>query len=398
MPTTSGRSREGIEFQVKQRSNVSARRRRWLVSATVFAGLVLAGCSGSGRQSALLPEGEQAQNIDELWDLVFVMATVVFVVVMIAFLYAIFRFRERKNDDRQPVQLHGSNTLEISWTIVPAVILALLAVPTVQGIFELRQEPTGSDVVNVKVTGHQWWWEFEYPDYVAADGTPLTTANELHIPAGRDTYLAMTSADVIHSFWVPPLNGKRDVVPGRINYLTLHPFEPTADGLPIPGQCAEFCGLAHADMRIRVFVHDAAGFEEWLAAQAAPATVPEGLAFADAFDTFNGTCTACHQVTLDSEGTVETLGTANTIEVDGTRFRSALGPNLTHFGSRDTFAAATHPNVPDLVAAWLENPSALKPMQPQLNDLAEGRILGMPDYGLTPEQIAGLVSLLEAWK
>jgi cytochrome c oxidase subunit 2 len=151
-------------------------------------------------------------------------------------------------------------------------------------------------------------------------------------------------------------------------------------------------------MRVRVFVHDAAGFAAWLETQGSPAVVPEGIAFADAFDTFDGVCTACHQVMLLADGSVETLGPSNTITVDGSRFRSAFGPNLTHFGSRDTFAAATHPNVPELVAAWLENPSELKPMQPQLNDLAEGRILGMPDYGLSPEQIAGLVALLEAWQ
>ncbi len=383
---------------MNQRSIGSARRRRLFAGITVFAGLVISGCSGSGRQSSLLPEGEQAENIDQLWTIVFWMATAVFVLVMLALLYAIFRFRERKDDDRRPVQLHGSNTLEISWTIVPAVILAVLAVPTVAGIFELRAEPTGPDVVNVNVTGHQWWWEFEYPGHLGADGTPITTANELHIPAGVDSYLAMTSADVIHSFWVPPLNGKRDVVPGRVNYLTLHPFEPTAEGLPIPGQCAEFCGLAHADMRIRVFVHDEAGFAVWLEEQAQPATVPAGVAFVEGFDTFNNTCTACHQATVDVEGTVETLGTANSISIDDKTFRSALGPNLTHFGSRDTFAAGIHPNVAELVAAWLDNPSELKPMAPQLNDLEEGRILGMPDYGLTPEQIAGLVALLEAWE
>jgi cytochrome c oxidase subunit 2 len=151
-------------------------------------------------------------------------------------------------------------------------------------------------------------------------------------------------------------------------------------------------------MRVRVFVHDAAGFAAWLETQGSPAVVPGGIAFADAFDTFDGVCTACHQVMLLADGSVETLGPSNTITVDGSRFRSAFGPNLTHFGSRDTFAAATHPNVPELVAAWLENPSELKPMQPQLNDLAEGRILGMPDYGLSPEQIAGLVALLEAWQ
>lgn len=382
---------------MKQRSSQSSPR-RWLTSLAIVAMVVLSACSGSGRQSSLLPKGEQAENIDQLWTLVFWMATIVFIIVMAAFLYAIFRYRERKDDDRRPRQLHGSNALEISWTIVPAVILAFLAVPTVAGIFELRAVPTGPDVVQVQVTGHQWWWEFEYPDFTSDTGEIITTANELHIPAGVDVYLTMTSSDVIHSFWVPPLNGKRDVVPGRVTNLTLHAFEPTAPDLPIPGQCAEFCGLAHADMRLRVHVHDEAGFAAWLAEQAVPAVVPAEGPLNEAFSTFNGTCSACHQATIDQAGTVETLGVANEISIDGHTFRSSLGPNLTHFGSRLTFAAATHPNVDPLLAQWLDNPSSLKPMSPQYNDIPAGRILGMPDYGLSEQQIAGLVALLDSWQ
>ena len=398
MPTTSRFVRTGIGYSVKQGSRRRPARGRRLALLTSITALVLAACSGSGPQTALDPQGQQAADIDELWELVFVMASVIGIIVLLALVYSIFRFRERKNDDRRPKQIHGNNTLEITWTIIPAVILAVLAVPTVQGVFDLRAEPTGPDVVQVTVTGHQWWWEFTYPDFEAAGGDAVTTANELHIPAGVPVYLTMTSADVIHSFWVPPLNGKRDVVPGQVTHLTLEAFEPTPPGEYIPGQCAEFCGLAHADMRIRVFVHDSAGFDAWLAGQAEPAVVPDDGPLADAWSILNPTCTACHQVTATVDGSTEVFGPRNTLFADGGTYPSALAPNLTHFGSRSSFAAGVHPNVPDLVAQWLDDPESLKPMSPEFNDIPAGRILGMPDYGLDANQIAGLVALLESWQ
>ncbi len=372
--------------------------------------LVVSACSGSGPQSSLEPQGPIAEEIDGLWELVLILATIIFVLVMIAFFVSLIRFRQRKNDDREPKQIHGNTRLEIVWTIIPAVLLAVLAVPTIQTLFSVREVPQGPDVLQIEVTGHQWWWEFVYPDVVAEDGRALITANELHIPAATPVNLTMTSADVIHSFWIPPLNGKRDVVPGLATTLTLEADGDvvlTDNGFGegvILGQCAEFCGLAHADMRLRVFVHDDEGFAAWAADQLRPAAVPvEGRA-ADGWDTFNLVCTACHQATVAMpDGTVETVGPDNFIQLDDAEFRSSLGPNLTHFGSRETFGGATfdtpwaNPEALDHLRRWLNNPSDLKPMDPDRNDIPSGRILGMPSFGLTGDEIDNLIAMLESW-
>jgi cytochrome c oxidase subunit 2 len=398
-----------------QRRGGSSLRPGVLVVVVALAALV-ASCSGSGPQSSLEPQGRLAEDIDGLWQLVLILATIVFVLVMAAFVFSIFRFRERRNETREPKQVHGNTKLEITWTIIPAVLLAFLAVPTVQGIFELRTPPEGPDVLQVHVTGHQWWWEFEYVDLTADDGRTLITANELHIPAETPVNLTMTSADVIHSFWIPPLNGKRDVVPGRVSNLTLEADAAAAttdngfgEGV-ILGNCAEFCGLAHADMRMRVFIHDDAGFDAWAAGQLEPSDAPTDGAAAAGFETFNQVCTACHQATVrQTDGTVETIGFENfvTSRVRGTgeelTFRSSYGPNLTHFGSRTTFGGATfdtpwaHPGDEDL-ARWLANPSSIKPMDPDRNDLANGRVLGMPNFGLSNEEIDNLIAMLEGWR
>ncbi len=379
---------------------------RRVLTASLFIAAISA-CSGSGPQSSLEPEGPIAQDIDDLWEFVLILATIVLVIVLAVFVISLIRFRERKDDQRRPRQVHGNTRLEIAWTILPAVLLAVLAVPTVQGIFDIRTPPEGPDVLQIKVTGHQWWWEFEYPDITSDDGRTLLTANELHIPAGTRVNLTMTSADVIHSFWVPPLNGKRDVVPGRVSFLTLVASEEAlvADNGFGPGvvlgQCAEFCGLAHADMRLRVFVETPEDFEAWAQQQLEPAAVPTEGAAAAGFETFNQVCTACHQATVSQpDGTVETIGLENFIEARGadSPFWSSFGPNLTHFGSRTTFGGASLDNVTDHLTQWLANPSDLKPMAPEYNDLAEGRILGMPNFGLAPDEIANLVELLQRWE
>ena len=147
--------------------------------------LLLAACAGSGPQTTLEPASEIANNINNLWLLVFWVATAIFVIVEGALVYAVWKFREKKDDDRRPVQVHGNNTLELTWTIIPAVLLAVITVPMLQGLFAMREVPTGDDVLHINVTGHQWWWEFEYVDEVADDGRTLVTANELHIPADR---------------------------------------------------------------------------------------------------------------------------------------------------------------------------------------------------------------------
>ncbi len=182
----------------------------------------------------------------------------------------------------------------------------------------------------------------------------------------------MTSADVIHAFWIPQLNGKRDVVPGRISQLVLEADEP---GIYL-GQCAEFCGLAHADMRLRVFAHPEAEFELWAQGQAQPAVLPESGEALAGWETFQVVCASCHAI-------------------DGTSASAQLAPNLTHFAARTTFGSATFENTEAHLSEWLENPSNLKPMRPELNDLSEGRILGMPNLGLTEEQIDELIAFLD---
>ena len=357
----------------------------------------LAACSGSGPQTALNPEGPVARSIHDLWQLVFVIATVVFVIVQAGLFYAMWRYRQRKDDDGEPVQLHGNTKLEILWTIIPVVILAGIGYPIVRGIFEVRAIAEGPDVVQVQVTGHQWWWEFEYIDYADESGRTLVTANELYIPENTDVNLTMTSADVIHSFWVPVLNGKRDVVPNRITNLTLHADDPTPPDEPHPGQCAEYCGLAHADMRLKVHVETKAGFDAWVRSQLKPAAVPTRGPAVAGYEAFT-TCIACHNSTVAEADGVEDLGPVPTLEVDGVTFISSLAPNLTHFGSRQTFGAGTFENDREHLALWLANPVDLKPMRPELNDIEAGRILGMPNFNLSNDDIDNLIALLEGWE
>jgi cytochrome c oxidase subunit 2 len=359
------------------------------------AGLVSA-CSGSGPQSALNPEGPIALEINDLWQLVFVMATVVFVIVQAGLFYAIVRYRARKNDNREPIQLHGNTRLEILWTIIPVVILAGIGYPTVKGIIDIRAIAEGPDVLQVQVTGHQWWWEFEYVDFVDETGRTLVTANELYIPEDTKVNLTMTSADVIHSFWVPVLAGKRDAVPNRISNMTLIADNPTPPDAPYPGQCAEYCGLAHADMRIKVHVRTAADFDAWVEGQLEPATIPTAGAAAAGYEAFT-TCISCHNATVGGPAGTEDIGPVRTIDVDGVTFTSSLAPNLTHFGSRGTFGGATFSNTREHLAEWLADPSQLKPMRPELNDIAAGRIFGMPNFNLSSDDIDNLIALLEGW-
>ncbi len=358
----------------------SARFRHALLLVLV-AGLTLGACAGDDPtnlaredlglvgdvpQNSLNPAGPVAEKVDSLFWMVFWIATAIFVLVSLALVFIVLRFRERRGKQRQVKQLHGNTRLEIAWTIVPAVLLAAVAVPTISTLFEIRSAPDPEDhALEIEVIGHQWWWEFRYPDY------GFSTANEMHIPVGRTVYLTLTSADVIHSFWVPRLSGKRDAVPGRETHILM---EADAPGTYI-GQCAEFCGLAHADMRQRVFAQTPEEFEAWATAQMQPATVPTAGAALAGWETFQVQCTSCHAIS----------GTAATAQ---------LAPNLTHFATRTSFGGATLDNTEDHLRQWLRNPSSLKPMTPERNDLEDGRVLGMPDLGLTEQQIDELIAFL----
>ena len=234
--------------------NAAARLRAGLVPCLCLLVLAVAGCSPERYpQTALLPLSDFARIGDHVQDQTFYWALGVFVLVEGALLYAIFRFRG-KPDDPEPRQIHGNTAIEIVWTVIPALILAAIAVPTVKGIFLVNGTPRGQ-LLEVEVVGHQWWWEFRYPEY------GIVTANELVIPAGRTVHFTEHSVDVVHSWWPPRFAGKRDVFPGRETRIW---FKADSTGL-YPGQCAEFCGIQHARMAFHVRSETPEAFDAWIA-------------------------------------------------------------------------------------------------------------------------------------
>ncbi len=298
------------------------------------AALLLAACSEDLPQNALDPEGPFARKADVLWDGVFWVAVAVFIVVEGLLVYVLFRFRHRPGRG-MPSQVHGNRRLEIAWTILPALLLAGVAFPTLGTLFELSRRPPGN-VLDVEVTGHQFWWEINYPD------EEVVAANELHIPAGRPVFVRLTSVDVVHSFWIPKLAGKQDLRPGQETSLALQADRP---GLYL-GQCAEYCGASHANMRLRVFAQSQQDFDEWVRRQrrAAPPPPQEVMQVMQ-----SAGCAGCHTL-AGAEGFAEPqVGT------------STIGPDLTHFGERTTFAGAILRNSDQNLRAWLRDPLAVKP-------------------------------------
>ncbi|HEY8526526.1 MAG TPA: cytochrome c oxidase subunit II [Acidimicrobiales bacterium] len=356
--------------------------------------LLLSACASDAPQDTLEPKGPIARDIDNLVNPVFLVAAAVFVFVEFGVLYLVFRFRRRHqdNDSELPTQTHGNTKLEIGWTVLPAVILAVVAVGTVSTLFQI--EDRESDGLTVQVTGHQWWWSFDYD--TDGDGeVDFRTANDMVIPAGQNVELEITSADVIHSFWIPSLNGKKDAVPGRITTLTLNADEPGT----YVGQCTEFCGLSHAYMRQRVVALPEDEFEQWLADQAEPAEMPtEGDAALGA-ELFATQCSRCHLARGINDEQYEEEGS-------GDDLIAGEAPDLTHFASRGAFAGATFDLWNDLdgddiveadeigvelnradLEAWLRDPPGEKPMAPESR--------GMPNLELQEEQIDQLVAFLE---
>lgn len=324
------------------------RLRGWLV--LTLATIALGACSADAPLNFLHPEGPIARRADKLWDLTFGIATVVFILVEGALVFIIVRYRQKSRADA-PRQHHGNTKLEIVWTIVPALLLVFVAIPTVGGILFLSAKPAGA--LEVEVIAHQWWWEYRYPNGVV-------TATEMHIPVGRDVVLNLKSVDVIHSFWVPKLAGKQDVVPGRINKLRLFADTPGE----YQGQCAEFCGLSHANMRLKVFAESSDDFNRWLKEQGDAALPPAEALGAQGKDLFvNGQCAGCHTI-------------------KGTPAEGTIGPNLTHFASRTTFAGSMFDLNVDNLAAWLRNPPGRKPGS------------RMPNLHLAEEDIDALVAYL----
>jgi cytochrome c oxidase subunit II len=359
---------------------------------------VVAGCNPERYpQTALLPLSDYARIGDHIQDQTFYWAAGVFVLVEGALLYAIFRFRGRP-DDPEPEQIHGNTTIEIIWTLIPALILAAIAVPTVKGIFQTNTIPPG-DVLKIEVVGHQWWWEFRYPDF------NITTANELHVPVGKTVELMQNSADVIHSFWPPRFAGKRDVFPGRQTRMW---FKADSAGL-FPGQCAEFCGIQHARMAFQVRASNPAEFDAWMAhmrtlgpqpAAAAPAPAADSIKTASAGATVQGPKAPAQgvQAKPDSAAPANTdpqyakgqqlflqkgcVGCHSLQAVNAPK--GLIGPNLATVGSRAYIAAGWLKNTDENLEHWIREPQTVK----------KGVL--MPNLGVTAEEAKALRTYLRA--
>jgi cytochrome c oxidase subunit 2 len=308
------------------------------------------------------PLSEPAQEVKEVSLLVIAICAAIFVIVAGMLIYTIIRFRQRAGDEAsEPPQIYGSNQIELAWTVLPLLIVFVLILVTSRTIADIQNRKAAPGALHATVIGHQWWWEIRYPEL------GIATANELHVPAStgdsrQPTFLKLESADVAHSFWVPQLAGKTDLIPGRQNLMWI---EPTQPGTYL-GNCAEYCGIQHARMLIRVIVHPPGEFERWVAQQRqAVADVvsaqPDGKVF------FANSCVNCHTI-------------------QGTSAKGVFGPDLTHLMSRETLASGAIRNTPEMLRAWVRDPQKLK----------AGCL--MPNMQMTDTEVDQVVSYLQTLK
>ncbi len=372
-----------------------------LVVGALLSSLLFAACGGS--TSILNTDGPVAESESFIFWVILIIAGVIFVLVESALIYSAWRFRERPGTPA-PRQLHGNNTLEVAWTAAPAVVLLIVLVFTIRGLWYVSPEniPTSGTTLQVEAIGHQWWWEFYYPSY------NITTADTLHVPVGETINVKLYSNNVIHSFWIPALSGKTDVIPGHDNSRW---FVADKAG-NYEGLCAEFCGLQHANMRFNVMAENAADFNTWAISQQQAATAPPSGSLAAAGQKLFTTdqCSTCHGIVgVDTKGFVDPSVACNAPN-GTTKDPCFVGPNLTHFASRATNGdrsqvgliaggvlennlndAACQPDNPQLlqqcgVAEWLHNPQVIKPG----NDMNIGQ--------LSQSDISKLVAYLETLK
>lgn len=309
------------------------------------------------------PASTPAESIFGVSVFVLLNVGTIFVVVFALLAYAAVRFRHKPGDDRsEPAQVYGSSQVELAWTVIPALIVMALLLAGVRGIASIQNALRPPGALEVIVTGHQYWWEYRYP------GLNIVTANELHVPVSdpvhpTPTFLTLLSADTDHSFWVPRLAGKTDLIPNHPNSMWIDPHEP---GLFL-GQCAQYCGTQHAKMLLRVYVQPRAEFERWVRQQqqAAHASAP-GPAVSNGQRVFEAmACVNCHAVS-------------------GTPAKGQFGPDLTHLMSRETIAAGAAPNTPQMLRLWIRNPDAIKPGSK------------MPAMGLSEQEVDAVATYLES--
>lgn len=292
--------------------------------------------------------------------LVFAITGAIFVVVGALIVSTIIRFRRRPGDDsrQEPPQVYGSNQIEAAWTVIPILIVFVLIGVSARVIASVQNASPPPATLHVTLIGHQWWWEVQYPDY------GIVTANEIHVPASRDgktaTYLKLGSADVIHSFWVPQLSGKTDLIPNRDNYMWIDPRDP---GVYV-GNCAEYCGTQHANMLLRVIAESEDDFKKWTQEQQKTAADDPQLSGARAvFGSL--ACVNCHTIR-------------------GTAAAGEFGPDLTHLISRQTIAAGVLTNTAEDLRSWVNDPQKAKPG------------CFMPSMNLTDRELDQVVSYLQS--
>ncbi len=289
------------------------------------------------------PLSKPAEMIHESAILVSIICFIIFLIVTGILIYVVMKFRQKKtDDDREPPQIYGSVNIELAWTVIPIIITVVLILVTSRTIGEIQDRQMPEGALKVTVVGHQWWWEIRYH---GGDVEGIVTANEMHIPVSgrkgefaKPTHILLQSADVIHSFWVPQLAGKVDVIPNKDNDMW---FEPYETGVYF-GNCAEYCGTQHANMMIRVIVHTPEDFKRWVAEQKLAVVAPTTGEAKEGHDLFfNNSCVNCHTI-------------------DGTVAQGLFGPNLTKLMMRQTIGAGVAPLTEKNIYDWVKDPQHLK--------------------------------------
>ena len=300
---------------------------------SILVGMIvlLSACQSS--PTFLDPASHASSQEANLYKIILIMAVVVFVLVEGALLLILVRDRKKKGDQELPPQVYGNTPLEVTWTLIPILLVIALFIMTVVTVNAVAAPSSQSTDLNVRVVGHRWWWEFDYTDL------GIATANELHVPVGVTVQISLESKDVIHSFWVPQLSGKTDVIPGQHNTMWLE-GDQVGEFL---GQCAEFCGQEHALMRLKVMVDSQEDFDAWVANQQKEAYQPQTEDEQAGYKEVTGACAACHSI--------------DPSEIDTDK----VGPNLTHLFSRTTFAGSTFDLNEENLRRWLKDTQAMKP-------------------------------------
>jgi cytochrome c oxidase subunit II len=299
------------------------------------------------------PHSSQTHSIAAVFSIVLVIAAFVFLVVATGVFYSVVRYRARADSAPEPRQIFGSRNLEVWWTVVPLLILTGLFIVTVRAMVLIDAPQDSGQPPDLRITGHQWWWEARYPSGVIA-------TYDIHIPASRRLLARIESADVIHDFWTPELARKMDAVPGRASYVWLEADTPGT----YSGACSEFCGAQHAWMRFRVIAEAQSSFDDWQKRQAQPPPEPTGAAAEGARLFQAKKCADCHAVL-------------------GTDIELRRGPSLAHLASREFLGSGISRNTPENLTLWLTNPQAAKPGN------------RMPDTPLSPEETHAMLAYLE---